>query len=132
MKNITIEIQYPMIDHKDCTANIGIDKQNIVNDKRVTIKEIGADINNPLYVVLDNQSGPALLKLKAGDYYPNSMLGDLILEIAPGTSVIPVEVSRFVTTEDTIELGFIEDDDHKLFKGTIYAMAKWNGITVIE
>ena len=73
-----INVQYPTLDHTESVANIGIEKKDVVQENGITIKEAFANKNNSLFVVIDTTtSSSSLLTVKAGDAYPNSMLGDI-------------------------------------------------------
>ena len=66
----------------------------------------------------------SLLTVKAGDAYPNSMLGDIVIELPAGVSAIQLQdLSRFEKADGAIDLDFAEG-----FKGNIYAIAKWAGV----
>ena len=70
----------------------------------------------------------ALITIKAGDAYPNSMLGDIVIELPAGTSAIQLQdLSRFEKADGSIDLDFAEG-----FDGTIYAVAKWAGVRPAE
>lgn len=62
-----------------------------------------------------------LLTIKAGDCYPNSILGDIVIELQTGTSALRLcDLSRFKKDDCSINLDFSEG-----FKGTIYAIARY-------
>ena len=84
--------------------------------------------NNSLFVVIENSASESLLTVKAGDAYPNSMLGDIVIEIPAGVSAIQLQdLSRFEKADGSIDLDFAEG-----FDGTIYAVAKWAGVRPAE
>ena len=65
-----------------------------------------------------------MLTVKAGDAYPNSMLGDIVIELPAGISAIQLQdLSRFEKSDGSIDLDFATG-----FTGNIYAIAKWAGV----
>lgn len=124
-----INVQYPTLDHTESVANIGIEKKDVVQDNGITIKEAFANKNNSLFVVIDTTtSSSSLLTVKAGDAYPNSMLGDIVIELPTGVSAIQIQdLSRFEKADGSIDLDFA-----KGFEGTIFAIAKWAGVRTVE
>lgn len=122
-----IKVQYPTLEHTESIANICIEKQNVVPGNGVTIEEAFSNKNNSLFVVIDNTSSDSLLTVKAGDAYPNSMLGDIVIELPQGISAIQVQdLSRFEKADGSIDLDFAEG-----FVGTIFAIAKWAGVRAV-
>ena len=84
--------------------------------------------NNSLFVVIENAASESLLTVKAGDAYPNSMLGDIVIELPAGISAIQLQdLSRFEKADGSIDLDFAEG-----FTGTIFAVAKWAGVRPVE
>lgn len=124
MERQIIQVQYPILDHTESVANICIKKTVVDTKKGVTIEEAFCNKNNSLFIVINNISADSLLTVKAGDAYPNSMLGDIVIELPAGTSAIQLQdLSRFEKSDSSIDLDFSED-----FSGTIFAVAKWAGI----
>jgi len=123
-----INVQYPTLDHTESVANICIEKIAVVPANGITIAEAFSNKNNSLFVVIENTSSESLLTVKAGDAYPNSMLGDIVIEIPAGTSAIQLQdLSRFEKADGSIDLDFADG-----FAGTIYAIAKWAGVRPVE
>ena len=87
------------------------------------------DIIEVQYPSLDHtESVATLLTVKAGDAYPNSMLGDIVIELTKGTSAIQLQdLSRFEKADGSIDLDFAEG-----FTGNIFAVAKWAGVRPVE
>lgn len=121
-----IGVQYPVLDHTESVANIAINTLQVKSENGVTIKDAFSNKNNSLFIVINNTGDSiGLLTVKAGDAYPNSMLGDIVIEIAKGISVIFIQdLARFQKQDDSIDLDFSEN-----FKGNIYAVAKWAGVS---
>ena len=123
-----INVQYPTLEHTESIANICIEKTDVVVENGVTIEEAFSNKNNSLFIVIENTASESLLTVKAGDAYPNSMLGDIVIELPEGTSAIQLQdLSRFEKADGSIDLDFAEG-----FVGTIYAIAKWAGVRPVE
>lgn len=119
-----IQVQYPVLDHTDSIANIAISKHTVVQANGVTIEDAFSNKNNSLFIVIDNTTTQSLMTVKSGDAYPNSMLGDLVIEIPEGISAIQIQdLSRFEKADGSIDLDFATG-----FNGTIFAIAKWAGV----
>ena len=100
-----INVQYPTLDHTESVANICIEKTDVNVENGVTISEAFSNKNNSLFVVIENTASESLLTVKAGDAYPNSMLGDIVIEIPAGTSAIQLQdLSRFEKADGSIDL----------------------------
>lgn len=121
-----IDVQYPVLDHTESVANICIQKTPIIGKSAITITEAFSNKNNSLFIVIDNETTEnSLLTVRAGDAYPNSMLGNITIELPVGTSAIQLQdLFRFEKADGSIDLDF-EDNE---FKGSIFAVAKWAGI----
>ena len=123
-----INVQYPVLEHTDSIANICIEKTTVTPENGITIQEAFSNKNNSLFIVIENEISDSLLTVKAGDAYPNLMLGDIVIELAQGTSAIQLQdLSRFEKADGSIDLDFAEG-----FTGTIYAVAKWAGVRPSE
>ncbi len=120
-----IDVQYPVLDHSESVANIAITQQAVTVANGITIKEAFSNKNNSLFIVIDNTANTSsLLTVKAGDAYPNSMLGDIVIELPKGVSAIQLQdLSRFQKSDESIDLDFAEG-----FTGSIFAVAKWAGV----
>ena len=125
MTRDSIDVHYPVLDHSESIANIAITKKTVNQANGITIKEAFSNKNNSLFVVIDNTANASsLLTVKAGDAYPNSMLGDIVIELPKGVSAIQLQdLSRFQNSDESIDLDFGTG-----FTGTIYAIAKWAGV----
>ena len=123
-----INVQYPTLDHTESIANICIEKTEVDSANGVTIAEAFSNKNNSLFIVIENSTSESLLTVKAGDAYPNSMLGDIVIELPFGVSAIQLQdLSRFEKADGSIDLDFAEG-----FSGTIFAVAKWAGVRSVE
>lgn len=123
-----INVQYPILNHTESVANICIEKTDVVPANGITIKEAFSNKNNSLFIVIENSASESLLTVKAGNTYPNSMLGDIVIELSAGVSAIQLQdLSRFEKADGSIDLDFAEG-----FTGTIFAVAKWAGVRPIQ
>ena len=125
MTRDSINVQYPVLDHTESVANIGITTQSVTVANGITIKDAFSNRNDSLFIIINTTTaGGSLLAVKAGDAYPNSMLGDLVIELPNGISAIQIQdLARFQKSDDSIDLDFGTG-----FVGTIYAVAKWAGV----
>ncbi len=123
MERQLIEVQYPVLDHTESVANISIVKTKV--NQGITIPGAFSNKNNSLFIVIENEAKAAsVLTVKAGDAYPNSMLGDIVIELPAGTSAIRLQdLSRFEKADGSLDLDFEKD-----FKGSIFAVAQWGGV----
>lgn len=123
-----INVQYPVLDHTESIANIEIAVKAVTPANGITIADAFSNKNNSLFIVIDNTGTDSLLTVKAGEAYPNSMLGDIVIELPDGISAIQLQdLSRFEKADGSIDLDFESD-----FTGTIYAIAKWAGVREVE
>lgn len=124
-----INVQYPTLDHTESVANIAITASTVTQANGVTIADAFSNKNNSMFIVISNTAtASSLLTVKAGDAYPNSMLGDIVIELPTGISAIQIQdLSRFEKADGSIDLDFASG-----FTGTIYAIAKWAGVRAVE
>lgn len=123
MTSNIIDVQYPTLDYTESVANIGIVETKVNPENGITIKDAFCNKNNSLFIMIDNEGEKSLLTVRAGDAYPNSMLGDIVIEIPQGISAIQLQdLSRFEKDDGSLDLDFEKD-----FKGIIFAIAKWAG-----
>ena len=129
MSRDIINVQYPVLDHTESIANIEITKQAVTASKGIKIKDAFSNKNDSMFIVIDTTvNGGSLLTIKAGDAYPNSMLGDIVIELPKGVSAIQIQdLARFQNADESIDLDFAEG-----FTGTIFAVAKWAGVRPVE
>ncbi len=128
MARDTIQVQYPTLDHTESVANICIETKAVTQANGITIEEAFSNKNNSLFIVIENTGTDSLLTVKAGDAYPNSMLGDIVIELPDGISAIQLQdLSRFEKSDGSIDLDFATG-----FTGNIFAIAKWAGVREVE
>lgn len=98
---------------------------NIANG--ITIEKATENKNNSLSILIENTSEAASsVTFIAGDTYPNSMLGDLVIPLKESSTTVCQlqDLSRFENRDGSINIDFQEN-----FVGNIYAVAKRAGIT---
>lgn len=124
-----IDVQYPTLDHTESVANISITKKTVIPANGITVADAFSNKNNSLFLVIENEAeAKSSMTVKAGDAYPNSMLGDISIELPVGTSAIQLQdLSRFEKADGSIDLDF-----PTTFDGNLYAVAKWAGVRTVE
>ncbi len=89
----------------------------------MTIPEAFKNKNNSLHIIV-NATTAGDIVFKAGNNYPNAMLGDCSVNCAMGyTDIIIEDISRFENRDGSISLGKSGD-----LAGTIFAVAKRAGL----
>ncbi len=92
-------------------------------DDEMTISDALKNKNNSLAIVVQATTA-GTLTIKAGDNYPNAMLGDLSVAVATGANVIRLQdISRFENRDGSINI------TNSGTAGTLFAIAKRAGIT---
>ena len=112
-----IDVQYPALDHKESVANISIVKK-AVTGKGITIKDAFAKQNDTVFLMIENKGeSVSALKLNA-----ENTLHYISIELLFGVSAFLLDdLSLFKKSDGSIDLDFEEN-----FRGTVYAIAKWN------
>lgn len=110
-----IQVQFPILDSTESVANI---KTNVtsIEAEIITIEDIFIYEKSSIITII-NFGTDEIVKIIAGDAYPNSMLGDVSIQIPYGISQIAVkDLARFVKTNESLDIEF-----PKNFNGCIYA-----------
>ena len=82
--------------------------------------------NNSLHIVID-ASTTGTVKIKAGNHYPNAMLGDLDVDIASGINdIVLIDISRFENKDGSVVI------DANGVTGKVYAVAKNAGVEKVQ
>ena len=125
MTRDSINVQYPVLDHTESVANIAITKKAVTQANGIKVADAFSNKNNSLFIVIENTgNAKSSMTVKAGDAYPNSMLGDITIELATGVSAIQIQdLARFQRSDESIDIDFATG-----FTGNIYAIAKWAGV----
>lgn len=115
-----INVTLPTLDVTESIEVATITPANVTAS--MTVKEAFKNKNNSFVLVVIATSG-GTLTIKAGDKYPNSVLGDLRVAIGVGVNTIRIQdMGRFETNDGDLELV------SSGVAGTIFATAKRAGI----
>lgn len=115
---------------QDSSASVEVGtvtKQAVTVANGITISNALQNKNNSLQITIENtySSADSTLTIKAGNEYPNKMLGDLTVTLTKSkvTVVILEDISRFENRDGSINLDFSTG-----FTGNIWAVAKRAGL----
>jgi len=125
MTRDSINVQYPALDTTESVAVASITKQSVTVANGINIKDVFSNKNNSLVIIVDNTSGASsAMTIKAGNAYPNAMLGNATITLASGVSAVQIQdLSRFEKSDGSVDIDFATG-----FAGTVYAVAKWAGV----
>jgi hypothetical protein len=129
MTRDSINVHLPVADATKSVEILKITKKAVTQANGIEIENALDNKNNSLQIFVENTTGSgstdSTLTLKAGDNYPNAMLGDLTVALAKGaiTTVILEDISRFERRDGSIYLDFGSS-----FTGNIWAVAKRAGL----
>ena len=118
-----VKVQLPV---QDATASIEIKafaKTTVAPANGVVIEDALGNKNNSLVIIIEPTTAGAVT-IKAGDAYPNSMLGDLTVAPTAGqvNAILLEDMARFENRDGSVNIDFATG-----FAGTIYAVAKRAG-----
>ena len=118
-----VNVQLPV---QDATASIEIKafaKKTVTPANGVVIEKALDNKNNSLVIIIEPTTAGAVT-IKAGDAYPNSMLGDLTVAPTAGqvNAILLEDMARFENRDGSVNIDFATG-----FAGTIYAVAKRAG-----
>lgn len=119
-----ITVNLPVQDVTESIETIAITKQSVTVANGIKVKNAWDNKNNSLVIIIEPTTAAAVT-FKAGDAYPNSMLGDLVVtptNSKPNVYLID-DIARFQTSDGALLIDFGSS-----FVGTIYAVAKRAGI----
>lgn len=127
--NITVHL--PVADTTKSVETVKITKQAVTQANGIKISNALDNKNNSLQIFVENTTGadstPAdsSLTIKAGNEYPNKILGDLTITLSKSaiTVVLLEDISRFENRDGSIYLDFASG-----FTGNIWAVAKRAGL----
>lgn len=116
-----INVHYPHLDNSQSVGEGVVEKTKIESQNGVEIVDAFENKNNSLVIIVENTGEDGVLIIRDGDSYPNSILGDLEIEIGGGStnSLYIQDMSRFERKDGSM---YIDFDDG--FAGNIYAVAK--------
>ncbi|MCD7740290.1 MAG: hypothetical protein LUH11_02965 [Candidatus Gastranaerophilales bacterium] len=114
-----IEVILPVQDDSHSVEYISFDATTLETEN--IIVDAFKNKNNSLHILVNAESAGNITFVK-GNNYPNSMLGDLTLELAAGLNDFIIEdLSRFENRDGSICI-------NTSTSGTIYAIAKRAGL----
>ena len=119
-----ITVNLPVQDVTESIETIAVTKQYVTVANGIKVKDAWDNKNNSLVIIIEPTTAAAVT-FKAGDAYPNSMLGDLVVtptNSKPNVYLID-DIARFQTSDGALLIDFGSS-----FVGTIYAVAKRAGI----
>ena len=119
-----VNVQLPV---QDATVSIEIKafaKTTVAPANGVVIEKALDNKNNSLVIIVEPTSA-GTVTIKAGNAYPNAMLGDLNVAPTAGqvNAILLEDIARFENRDGSVEIDFADG-----FAGTIYAVAKRAGI----
>lgn len=123
-----INVQYPTVENTQSVANAKITKSVVDVENGVSINKAFANKNGTLTVFVENEADAnSTVTFLAGDTYPNSMLGDLQLEVEKtSTTAFQIQdVSRFENKDGSLNMEFGSN-----FEGNIFAVARTTALNV--
>lgn len=122
MTRDSINVQYPTIENSQSVGAAKLTKSVVDVDNGITVAKAFANKNNTLTIFVENTADEdSSVTFKAGDSYPNSMLGDLQITVEDEsvTAFQIQDVSRFENKDGSLNIDFGAD-----FEGNIYVVAK--------
>lgn len=126
MARDTIEVQNPVLDNSESVGTVKVTKTTVTQANGITVKKAFNNKNNTLFIHVDTTvTSDSSLTIKAGDAYPNAMLGDLTVALTKSAeTVLQIQdPSRFENKDGSVNIDFASG-----FTGTIYAVAKRAGL----
>lgn len=129
MADSSINVNLPALESSQSAEIINFTKQTVASGDTITIKNALDNKNNSLIIIAElasSATSAGSLKIKAGNNYPNSMLGDLTVTVGLGANAIILEdISRFENRDGSIKIA-------ATYGGTIYAVAKRAGLKPVS
>lgn len=121
-----IDVQNPVLDNSESVGTVKVTKTTVTQANGITVKKAFNNKNNTLFIHVDTTAtSDSSLTIKAGDTYPNAMLGDLTVALTKSAeTVLQIQdPSRFENKDGSVNIDFASG-----FTGTIYAVAKRAGL----
>lgn len=131
MARDAITVQLPTQDGTQSVEVISVTKQAVTQANGIKISNALANKNNSLQISIENTytvsstATASAATIKAGNKYPNKMLGDLTVTLgaAKTTVVILDDIARFENSDGSVCIDFASG-----FTGNIWATAKRAGL----
>ena len=124
MAQDVIAVQLPVQEAKQSLEVVTFDKQTVTAANGIKVKDAFANKNNSLVIIVEPTTAGAVT-IKAGNNYPNAVLGDLTVTPAKDkvTAIVVEDISRFENRDGSVDIAFAST-----YVGTIYAVAKRAGL----
>ena len=123
-----IEVQLPEQEATQSVEIAAFEKTTVTAANGIQINDALDNKNNSLVIVIEPTTADTVT-IKAGDNYPNAMLGDL--DITPTAdqvnTILLDDISRFENKDGSVCIEFGDS-----FAGEIYAVAKRAGIKPVD
>lgn len=121
--NVTV-----LLPTQDATQSIevgAITKKAVTVANGIAVQKALKNKNNSLQIFIENTGSASTCTIKAGNHYPNKILGDLPVAVGASaiTAVILDDISRFENKDGSVNLDFATG-----FTGNVWAVAKRAGI----
>lgn len=131
MARDSITVLLPVQDNTQSVETGEITKQAVTQANGIKIADALGNKNNSLQIYVENTTTStdtavaSSVIIKAGNNYPNKVLGDLTLTLGAGkiTVILLEDISRFENRDNSIYLDFASG-----FTGNVWAVAKRAGI----
>lgn len=127
MARDTITVIKPVLDTQESYEYAEVTKQAVTQANGIEIEKALDNKNNSLQITIETtySGADSTLTIKAGDNYPNKMLGDATVPLKKSatTVVLLEDISRFENKDGSIYLDFSTS-----FTGNIWAVAKRAGL----
>lgn len=119
-----ITVQLPVQEATQSAEVATITKTTVTAANGIKIKKALDNKNNSMVIIVEPTTTGAVT-IKAGDNYPNRMLGDLVITPTNNkvTAILLEDISRFENRDGSVCIAFASS-----FVGTIYAVAKRAGL----
>ncbi len=135
MARDAINVILPVQAEKQSLEVADIAKQAVTQANGIKISDALANKNNSLQIYIENtttsggSAADSAATIKAGDHYPNKVLGDANVVLGAGKTVVVLleDISRFENKDNSILVDFASG-----FTGNIWAVAKRAGIKPVE
>jgi hypothetical protein len=135
MARDAINVILPVQAEKQSLEVADITKQAVTQANGIKISDALANKNNSLQIYIENtttsggSAADSSATIKAGDHYPNKVLGDANVVLGAGKTVVVLleDISRFENKDNSILVDFASG-----FTGNIWAVAKRAGIKPVE
>lgn len=116
-----LDVFYPVLDHTESVAYIGVKRCYFNHQKNIKIPEAFSKKNLGLMLIVENLDETKMLVVKSGDAYPNSMLGDVLIPLEHGINAIQVaDLRRFERCDGSLHLEF-----PPCIRGSVCAVGDW-------